>query len=79
MCSLQDRLRSVLQRSKCNAEPCPCGVVTAPLKRFRDDRGRKVTVVTSGRKKVTYLYDGDDRICALPPDKFYNKFKQVEV
>lgn len=80
MCTLQDRLRCVLQRNKAEATaPCPCGNVQVIQRRYQDARGRVVTVVSAGRKKITYRYEGYESLCEISREKFYKKFKQVEV
>ncbi|HHQ6553261.1 TPA: DUF4222 domain-containing protein [Serratia fonticola] len=80
MCTLQDRLRCALQRNTASAAPCPCGDIHLVNRRFKEiSNGRLVTVISATPRKVTFLRDGYTENCELNRDRFFKKFKQVEV
>ncbi|WP_368750316.1 DUF4222 domain-containing protein [Klebsiella aerogenes] len=75
MCNLQERMRRVLQRNTMTGIPSDRA---ARSRRYKDRRGRMVTVLEFGAKTVLYRRDGYDQNSELSRDKFFRDFVEVQ-
>lgn len=77
MCTPIERMRCLMQRNHPGATPCKCGVVDIPVRRYKDPRGRMVTLLELTKKKATFLRDGGVE-CTLNAEAFKRDFRKVE-
>lgn len=78
MCTDQELLKrwqSVLQRNK---PATGCSAEILPGKKYRDGRGRLVTVLNVSPQKITFMRDGCADKCELSRKRF-NEFIEVQL
>ncbi|KNC93637.1 DUF4222 domain-containing protein [Trabulsiella odontotermitis] len=80
MCTDQEllkRWKSILQRNTPKA-PADRSAEIIPGKKYRDGRGRMVTVLSVSPHKITFSREGCEKDCELSRKEFY-KFIEVQL
>ncbi|QIU89344.1 DUF4222 domain-containing protein [Yokenella regensburgei] len=73
---LLNRWKSVLQRNLSDV-PAERAAEVRPGKKYRDDRGRMVTLINRNPVRVTYSREGYHETCEMSCREFDRKFSEV--
>lgn len=73
---LLNRMKNVLQRDTANP-PADRGAEIRPGQKFRDVRGREVTLLSRTPVRVSFLRPGYPDVCELSCKEFERKFREV--
>lgn len=73
---LLNRMKNALQRNAAKA-PAVRGAEIRPGQKFRDVRGREITLVSGTHARVTFLRQGYSDVCELSCKEFERKFREV--
>ncbi|ULH09621.1 DUF4222 domain-containing protein [Serratia marcescens] len=76
---LQERMRAVLQRNATAASQSAGPRIPMIGERYRDERGRMITVTASSFLEVTFKRDEYPEPCVVPLWQFDKQFKRVGV
>lgn len=79
MRTLQERLRTVLQRNTSAVSQGAGPRIPMIGERFRDERGRMITVTASSYLEVTFRRNEYPEPCVVPLWQFDKQFKRVAV
>lgn len=75
---LVDRMKNAMNQ-KAPAEPVERSAEIIPGKKYRNERGRMVTVTRVSRLRVMYYYEGYRNICETSRREFEIKFREVQL
>lgn len=75
--ALTERMKNAMN-TRVPQEPAERGAELIPGKKYRNARGRMVTVLRVSQLRVSYRYEGYHEVCETSRKEFERKFTEVQ-